>query len=78
MVIKLPRNRNATAEEEHMKLSDWRNTGFRLALVYVLAICSFQLYPLCLMPRTWGRSPLQGRQFKVKPRLNLKERFSIS
>ena len=27
-----------------MRLSDWRNTRLRLALVYVLAICSFQAF----------------------------------
>jgi hypothetical protein len=59
--IKLTRDHTATAGEEHMKLSDWRNTRLRLALVYVLAICSFQLYPLVSHAQNLGQSPQTGQ-----------------
>ena len=61
-----------------MKLSDWRNTRLRLALVYVLAICSFQLYPLVSHAQNLGQPPQTARPFRVKPRPNPKEQFSIS
>src|SRR5580700_10356722 len=50
--IKLKRDSNAIAEEEHLSLSDWRNTRLRLALVYVLAIGHSSSIRWCLMPRT--------------------------
>ncbi len=59
--IKLNRDSNAIAEEEHMRLSDWRNTRVRLALVYVLAICSFQLYPLVSHAQNLGTQPATGQ-----------------
>jgi hypothetical protein len=49
------------AKEEHMKLSDRRNTRLRLALVYVVAICSFQLYPLVSHAQNLGQSPQTGQ-----------------
>src|SRR5579863_1997266 len=49
------------AEEEHMRLSDWRNTRLRLALIYVLAICSFQLYPLVSYAQNLGTQPATGQ-----------------
>ena len=61
-----------------MRLSDWRNTRLRLALVYVLAICSFQLYPLVSHAQNLGTQPPQGKLFRVKLRPNPKEQFSIS
>ena len=59
--IKLKRDSNAIAEEEHMRLSDGRNTRLRLALVYVLAICSFQLYPLVSHAQNLGTQPATGQ-----------------
>jgi hypothetical protein len=59
--IKLKRDSNAIAEEEHMRLSDWRNTRRRLALVYVLAICSLQLYPLVSYAQNLGTQPATGQ-----------------
>ena len=59
--IKLKRDSDAIAEEEHMRLSDWRNTRLRLALVYVLAICSFQLYPLVSHAQNLGTQPATGQ-----------------
>jgi hypothetical protein len=44
-----------------MKLSDWRNTHLRLAVVYVLAICSFQLSPLVSNAQNLGQSPQTGQ-----------------
>jgi hypothetical protein len=44
-----------------MKLSDWRNTRLRLALVYVLVICSFQLYPLVSYAQNLGTQPATGQ-----------------
>jgi hypothetical protein len=59
--IKRKRDSNAIAEEEHMRLSDGRNTRLRLALVYVLAICSFQLYPLVSHAQNLGTQPATGQ-----------------
>jgi zona occludens toxin (predicted ATPase) len=59
--IRLTRDGNATAGEEHMRLSDWRKTRLRLALVYVLAICSFQLYPLVSHAQNLGTQPATGQ-----------------
>jgi len=50
-----------------MKLSDWRNTHLRLAVVYVLAICSFQLSPSVSNAQNLGQSPQTGQAYKVKP-----------
>ena len=61
-----------------MRLSDCRNARLRLALVYVLAICSFQSYPLVSHVQNLGTQPAQGRLFRVKLRPNPKEQFSIS
>ncbi len=62
-----------------MRLSDWRNTRLRLALVYVLAICSFQLYPLVSHAQNLGRSRhRRAKPYRVKPRPNPREPFSIS
>jgi hypothetical protein len=44
-----------------MRLSDWRKTRLRLALVYVLAICSFQLYPLVSHAQNLGTQPATGQ-----------------
>ncbi|MGA7849930.1 MAG: hypothetical protein WCA13_12560, partial [Terriglobales bacterium] len=44
-----------------MKLSDWRNTRLRLALVYVLAICSFQLSPFVSYAQNLGTQPATGQ-----------------
>src|SRR5271156_2636646 len=55
------RDSNGLAEEEHMRLSDWRNTRLRLAFVYVLAICSFQLYPLVSHAQNLGTQPATGQ-----------------
>jgi hypothetical protein len=49
------------AEEEHMRLSDWKNTRCRLALVYVLAICSLQLSPLVSYAQNLGTQPATGQ-----------------
>ena len=52
-VLALPRG--------HMRLSDWRNTRLRFALVYVLAICSFQLSPLVSHAQNLGTQPATGK-----------------
>src|ERR1700724_1317533 len=59
--IKLKRVSNVIAGGEHMKLSDWRNTRLRLALVYVLAIGSFQLYSLVSYAQNLGTQPATGQ-----------------
>ena len=61
-----------------MRLPDWRNTSRSFALVYLLTICSFQLSPLLSYAQNLGTQPAQGRLFRVKPRPNPKEQFSIS
>src|SRR5260370_3293508 len=47
----------AIAKEEHMRLPDWRNTTRSFALVYLLTICSLQLYPLVSHAQNLGTQP---------------------
>jgi len=44
-----------------MALSDWRNTRCRFALVYLLAIVSFQLSPLVSNAQNLGQQPATGQ-----------------
>jgi len=43
-----------------MRVSDWKNTRRRFALVYVLTICSFQLSPLLFHAQNLGTQPATG------------------
>ena len=52
-------NSRAIAEEEHMRLRDWRNTSRSFALVYVL--CSFQFSPLVSYAQNLGTQPATGQ-----------------
>ena len=54
-------NSRAIAKEEHMRLQDWRNTSRSFALVYVLAICSFQFSPLVSYAQNLGTQPATGQ-----------------
>ena len=61
-----------------MRLPDWRNTSRSFALVYLLTICSLQFSPLVSYAQNLGTAATEGRLYKVKPRPNPKEQFSIS
>ena len=61
-----------------MRLPDRRNTSRSFVLVYLLMICSLQFSPLVSYAQNLGLSPPQGRLYRVKPRPNPKEQFSIS
>jgi hypothetical protein len=52
---------SAIAKEEHMTLSDWCNARCRFALVYLLAIVSFQLSPLVSNAQNLGQQPATGQ-----------------
>jgi hypothetical protein len=52
---------SAIAKEEHMTLSDWRNPRRRFALVYLLAIASFQFSPLVSSAQNLGTQPATGQ-----------------
>jgi hypothetical protein len=52
---------SAIAKEEHMTLSDWRNPRRRFALVYLLAIASFQFSPLVSYAQNLGTQPATGQ-----------------
>jgi hypothetical protein len=44
-----------------MKLSSWRATRRRLALIYLLAIVSFQISPFMCYAQNLGQAPATGR-----------------
>jgi hypothetical protein len=59
--VKRNRDSNMVAEEEHMRMSDWRSTRRRFVLAYVLAICSFQLTTLVSYAQNLGTQPATGQ-----------------
>ena len=60
-----------------MKLSSWRATRRRLALLYLLAIVSFQLSPLMSYAQNLGQQPATGQvEFRfIEPLRTFRQRF---
>ena len=56
-----PAGREAVTKGEHMRSASWGNTRYRFALIALLAITSFHLFPLAIDAQNLGQQPATGQ-----------------